>query len=100
MAEDAGQGRGGNRVCANLRPGSPTCSGAVGGAGSRAPRGIPEGKRGLAQAASGRLCVVLTSAIGLTRFAGVVCPGDGALTTTIVRTSTVVDHPSVASYSL
>jgi hypothetical protein len=44
--------------------------------------------------------LLLIKSVGLTRFAGVVCPGDGALTTTIVRTSTVVDHPSVASYSL
>jgi hypothetical protein len=38
--------------------------------------------------------------IGLTRAAGVVCPGDGTLTTTSVLAATgELDHPSIASYN-
>jgi hypothetical protein len=40
-------------------------------------------------------------AVGLTRAAGVVCPGNGGLTTTSVLAANGVglDHPSVASYN-
>ena len=38
--------------------------------------------------------------IGLTRAAGIVCPGDGALTTTSVLAATGgLDHSSMASYN-